>query len=94
MICRYVRYRDAGLPAAEWVPMGLRDAVCALRRSDPEKWNDHLRAIGVEVHGSESACLQNLDGSWARCPLCEGRETPGSCVVDVPRNAYGFPLFL
>jgi hypothetical protein len=74
--------------------MGLRDGVCALRRSDPKRWNDHLRAIGVEVHGSDTGCLQNLDGTWARCPLCEAREPVGSFAVDVPRNAYGFPLFL
>jgi hypothetical protein len=74
MICRYVRYPHAGSPAVEWVPMGLHGSVCALRRSDPERWNQELRDKGIDVEASDKACFQSLDGTWEACPLCKPRE--------------------
>jgi len=95
MVCRYIRFPNAGSPATEWVPMALVPGICLLRRSDPGRWTQKLHELGVEVDETDLTCRQNLDGAWLECPLCRERApAPRFLRDDEPRNEHGFPLFL
>jgi hypothetical protein len=67
--CRHLRFQQAGVGSSEWVPMALREATCALRSSNPDKWNQVLRCEGIDVDHDDVHCPQNLEGSYHRCPL-------------------------
>ncbi|MBW2730929.1 MAG: hypothetical protein JRH20_00965 [Deltaproteobacteria bacterium] len=105
MACRHLRFVIPEDRGDEWVPMALREAKCALRGSNPEKWNEVLRCHSVPVEGDDTACMHNLDGTWKRCPLSVERtprkereailvEEEGQEDDDVPRNEHGYPLVL
>ncbi|MCA9671294.1 MAG: hypothetical protein KC503_37110 [Myxococcales bacterium] len=70
--CCFIQFELSAAPEAEWVPMGLRDGVCSLRRTAPARYAEMLRNAGVEIdHEAEvdCRCLHNLDASWPNCPL-------------------------
>ncbi len=94
MPCRHLRFLVSESAGEEWVPMALREGVCALRGSNPEKWNEVLRCNGVHVEDDDTVCMHNLDGTWKRCPLSVDRTPPKSEEEedDVPRNEHGYPL--
>ena len=84
--------------------MALREAFCALRQSDPSRWNGLLREHGFDLDADDFDCMRNLEGDWRRCPLFKERPTatlggsphPDSdgddSDDDVPRNEHGYPL--
>ncbi len=92
MACRHLYYEEAFVPEFEWTPMAMREAICLLRRSNPEKWAGVLRNFGIEVEENDYHCMQNLDGDWEACPLCVPRGVTGKPPADVPRNEFGLPL--
>ncbi len=53
----------------EFVPPALLEAECLLRKSNPEKWNQSLHAVGVDVEPEDYFCTRNLEGDWVDCPL-------------------------
>ncbi len=69
LCCRYAQYPLIDTPEGEWVPMGLRETVCVLRKSDPPKYRQLLRQQGIEIEEGDLECRHNLDASWADCPL-------------------------
>ncbi len=56
-------------PVDEFVPPALLDAECLLRKSNPDKWNQSLQAVGIDVEEGDFYCTRNLDGDWDDCPL-------------------------
>ena len=105
MPCRNIRFEiESDNPEQEWVPMALREAVCALRRSNPEKWNQALRCEGVEIDDEDIHCLHNLEGSFRRCPLHAERSAQPAGPKppaeepqdehDEDHNEHGYPLKL
>jgi hypothetical protein len=49
--------------------MGLRDTVCLLRKSDPEKYRALLADQGIEVEQGDLQCRHSLDVNWEQCPF-------------------------
>jgi hypothetical protein len=92
MTCRYLRFDDPLSPGEEWVPMGLREGTCMLRKSDPRRWAAELRRRGVDVEDDNILCLHNLDANWECCPFCSMRGPHKRTRKDVARNAHGYPL--
>ncbi len=91
MICRHFYLQDPDNEAGEWTPPALRETVCLLRKSNPEKWNMKLAAEGVIIEKDDICCLRNTDGNWKECPLyverAQNQEAPKT-------NQYGFPLII
>ena len=93
MACRYIRFEWEGRPASEWTPMGLRDARCLLRTSNPEKWTRELRLLGIGVEETNLLCLHNLTASWETCPLFAARRAREEDAAEsADRNEFGYPL--
>lgn len=72
--CCYTQFPLVDSPEGEWLPMGLRETVCLLRRSDPQKYRAVLRERGVELEPDDLHCLHNADATWVECPLYRARK--------------------
>jgi hypothetical protein len=95
MACRYICFDWDARPESEWVPMGLRDARCLLRSSNPQKWTQELARLGIRVDEANLFCLHNLTATWETCPLFAERGATESDVAGAPaRNEFGYPLQL
>ena len=93
MACRYICFDGDPRPGSEWIPMGLREARCRLRSSNPRKWTAELAALGIIVDAANLSCLHNLTATWETCPLYVARGSRETDEIrDPDRNEFGYPL--
>jgi len=94
MACRFMRFPPASTPGDEWVPMGLQDAVCILRQSDPKRWAAELACHGIQVEEGDTLCMHNLTATWDECPLHVDRKPAKRPKSHGETNEFGYPLNL